>query len=68
MLAQYTQPVKKAERPIVGREQFIKRIKAALMRPELCNVMLLAPPGSGKAHPNDTIIPVADERGYTTVG
>lgn len=68
MLAAYTQPVKKAERPIVGREQFIRRIKAALMRPELCNVMLLAPPGSGKAHPNDTIIPVDDDRGYTRVG
>lgn len=67
LLCQYTSPVKKAERPIVGREAEIRRIKAALMRPELCNVMLLAPPGSGKALANGTEIPVCDRRGYVPI-
>lgn len=47
-LNEYTKPVKRAEREIVGREKEIRSIKAAMMRPELCNVMLLAPPGAGK--------------------
>lgn len=48
MLREYTAPVKKAERKIVGRDAEIEKIQAALMRPEICNVMLLAPAGSGK--------------------
>lgn len=48
MLGQYTAPVKRAERKIVGRDKEIEQIQAALMRPEICNVMLLAPAGSGK--------------------
>lgn len=44
----YTAPVKKAEREIVGREQEMRRVLAALMRPELCNVILLGEAGSGK--------------------
>lgn len=47
-LSNYTAPVKKAERKIVGREKEIRTLRAALMRPELCNAILLAPPGSGK--------------------
>ena len=41
---------------------------SALARPEMCNAILLAPPGTGKAHPNDELIPVADERGYVRIG
>lgn len=67
MLRDYTAPVKKAERKIVGREKEIRQIMAALMRPEICNVMLLAPAGSGKALANGTPIPVADERGYVAI-
>ena len=48
MLSKYTSPVKKAEREIVGRDMEIKRIQAALLRPELSNVLLLANAGSGK--------------------
>lgn len=44
----YTAPLKKMERPLIGRQNEIRQIKAALMRPELCNVMLLAEAGSGK--------------------
>ena len=29
---------------------------SSLARPEMCNAMLLAPPGTGKAHPNDELI------------
>lgn len=47
-LHQYTKPVKKAEREIVGREKEIERLMAAMMRPELCNVILLAEAGTGK--------------------
>lgn len=47
-LRKYAKPLKKAERPIIGREVEMNRVMASLMRPELCNVMLLAEPGSGK--------------------
>lgn len=47
-LRKYSRPLKKAERHIVGRDLEIDRVMASLMRPELCNVMLLAEAGSGK--------------------
>ena len=47
-LSQYTTPVKKAERTIVGRDVEMDRLLAAMMRPELCNVILLADAGAGK--------------------
>lgn len=64
----YTQPVRKMDRPLVGRENEILKLKAALCRPEYSNVILLAPAGSGKAQPDDTPIPVADPRGYVPIG
>lgn len=47
-LNKYTTPVKKAEREIVGRDKEMQAILAAFQRPELCNVILLAPAGTGK--------------------
>lgn len=47
-LQKYTTPVKKAEREIVGRDKEMQAILAAFQRPELCNVILLAPAGTGK--------------------
>ncbi|WP_431872671.1 AAA family ATPase [Nocardiopsis eucommiae] len=47
-LAKYSDPLKAAEREIVGREREISQLMAAMSRPELCNALLLAPPGSGK--------------------
>jgi ATP-dependent Clp protease ATP-binding subunit ClpA len=47
-LAAYSAPLKTAEREIVGREYEISQLMAAMSRPELCNALLLAPPGSGK--------------------
>ena len=55
-------------RDIVGREKEKISLMSSLARPEMCNAMLLASPGTGKAHPNDELIPVADERGYVRVG
>lgn len=66
-LAKYTEGVKTAEREIVGRDYEINQLMAALNRPELCNALLLAPPGSGKALANGTLIPVADARGYVPI-
>ena len=47
-LGKYTAPVKKPERNIVGRDNEIEKVLAAMYRPEISNVMLLAPAGSGK--------------------
>ena len=47
-ISKYTAPIKKPQREIIGRDVEIKRVKAGLMRPELCNIILLAPAGSGK--------------------
>lgn len=47
-LMAYSQPVSDPVRPIVGREREIQQLMAAMSRPELCNALLLAPPGSGK--------------------
>lgn len=47
-LDKYTHPVKPPERKIVGRDEEIDRLMAAMMRPELCNVILLGEAGSGK--------------------
>lgn len=63
----YTSFLKKMERPLVGRETEMKQLMAAMCRPELCNAILLAEAGSGKACVNSTLLPVADERGYITL-
>ena len=47
-LADFCSPLLAAERKIVGREREIAKLMAAMSRPELCNALLLAPPGSGK--------------------
>ncbi|MCI4659593.1 AAA family ATPase [Cryobacterium zhongshanensis] len=47
-LAAYSAPLNTPEREIVGRDNEISQLMAAMCRPELCNALLLAPPGSGK--------------------
>lgn len=44
----YTSFLKKMERSLVGRENEMRQLQAAMCRPELCNVILLAEAGSGK--------------------
>ena len=68
MLYNYGAPLKPMTRRLIGREMQLRQLKAGLLRPELCNVLLLGDAGSGKAHPNNTVIAVADERGYITIG
>ena len=68
MLRDFAAKLAPPARYIVGREKEKISLMSSLARPEMCNVILLAPPGTGKAHPNDELIPVADERGYVRVG
>ena len=68
MLRDFAAKLASPAREIVGRETEKISLMSSLARPEMCNVILLAPPGTGKAHPNDELIPVADERGYVRVG
>lgn len=53
-------------RNIIGREYEKSQLLAAMNRPEICNALLLAPPGSGKLLPLDTPIPTPE--GWTTMG
>lgn len=48
MLYCYGTPVKLMTRKLIGREKQLRQLKAGLMRPELCNVLLLGDAGSGK--------------------
>ena len=48
ILAGYATPVKRMTRPLIGRDKQLTQLKAGLMRPELCNVLLLGEAGSGK--------------------
>lgn len=68
MLRDFAAKLAPPARDIVGRENEKISLMSSLARPEMCNVILLAPPGTGKAHPNNELIPVADERGYVRVG
>lgn len=68
MLRDFAAKLAPPARDIVGRENEKISLMSSLARPEMCNVILLARPGIGKAHPNDELIPVADERGYVRVG
>lgn len=63
----YTHPVKLAERPIVGRDVEMNRVMAAMMRPELCNVILLAEAGSGKTALVQGIMKKDEHRYYIEV-
>lgn len=65
-LVKYADPVQKPAREIVGREVELGQMMASLNRPELSNILLIAPPGSGKLLPLDTPIPTPD--GWTTMG
>lgn len=68
MLRDFAAKLAPPVRDIIGREKEKISLMSSLARPEMCNAMLLAQPGTGKAHPNDELIPVADERGYVRVG
>lgn len=66
-LAKYSDPLKSPEREIVGREYEISQLMAAMSRPELCNALLLAPPGSGKTALVQAAMVVDSKRVYLEV-
>lgn len=66
-LHQFTSPVKPAERPIIGREKEMDEVRAAMLRPELCNVVLIAMAGSGKTALVQGIMKLDSERIYREV-
>jgi ATP-dependent Clp protease ATP-binding subunit ClpA len=66
-LAKYSAPLKPSERDIVGRDYEIAQLMAAMSRPELCNALLLAPPGSGKTALVKAAMEKDPERSYLEV-
>lgn len=66
-LAAFCTPLKPAEREIVGRDYEISQLMAAMSRPELCNALLLAPPGSGKTALVQAAMLKDTERSYLEV-
>lgn len=48
MLSCYTAKITNPEREIIGREKEINSVLAGMLRPELANIILLAPAGVGK--------------------
>lgn len=48
MLYTYGAPIKPMTRPLIGRELQMQQMRAGLLRPELCNILLLGDAGSGK--------------------
>ena len=67
-LGAYTHPIQKPTREILGRDKEMQSINASLNRPELCNVMLIAEAGAGKALANNTLIPVPTDEVYKPIG
>jgi ATP-dependent Clp protease ATP-binding subunit ClpA len=66
-LSAYSAPLKAAERDIIGRDYEISQLMAAMSRPELCNALLLAPPGSGKTALVQAAMVKDTERDYLEV-
>ena len=48
MLKEYAKPLKGLNRALIGREKEVQRVIEGLLRPELCNVLLLGEAGTGK--------------------
>ena len=66
-LNDYVLPLKMPAAQIVGREVEIERLQAAMMRPEVSNVILLAPAGSGKTALVQEAMRQDNERYYVEV-
>lgn len=66
-LAAYTAPLKEMERPLVGREKEMRSIIAAMARPELCNIILLADAGAGKTAVVQGLMKSDSDRTYLSV-
>lgn len=66
-LSAYASPVVAPVRKIIGREEEVNKIMAALMRPEISNVMLVGPAGSGKTTLVQQALVKDPERNYIEV-
>lgn len=66
-LMEYAKPLARPERTIVGRDLELAQLKAAMLRPELCNALLLAPAGAGKTTLVQALMEDDTERRYLEV-
>lgn len=64
---EYAKPLAHPERKIVGRDLELAQLKAAMLRPELCNALLLAPAGAGKTTLVQALMEDDTERRYLEV-
>ena len=67
LLAKLSDPLKSAERTIVGRKHEKMQLLASMSRPELCNALLLAEAGTGKTALVQATMEVDAERLYLEV-
>ncbi|MFE0133263.1 AAA family ATPase [Streptomyces sp. NPDC059037] len=67
LLSKLSEPLKKAERDIVGREHETMQLLASMSRPELCNALLLAEAGTGKTALVQATMLVDSDRLYLEV-
>ncbi|MFC7848316.1 AAA family ATPase [Arthrobacter sp. NPDC057388] len=67
LLSKLSDPLKRAEREIVGREHEKLQLLASMSRPELCNALLLAEAGTGKTALVQATMAVDTERLYLEV-
>lgn len=65
-LAEYAMPLPHPAGAIIGRDAEVQEVLASLNRPRLSNILLLAPPGSGKQLALREKIPTPT--GWTTMG
>ena len=67
LLSKLSDPLKRAEREIVGREHEKLQLLASMSRPELCNALLLAEAGTGKTALVQATMAADTERLYLEV-
>lgn len=67
MLTRFTKKIQPPERRTLGRQEEIKTIRANLMRPEVSNVILLGPAGSGKTAIVNELVRTDPTRDYYEV-
>lgn len=67
LLSKLSDPLRKAEREIVGRDHEKMQLLASMSRPELCNALLMAPPGVGKTALVQGVMQADPERLYLEV-